>query len=81
MLKLLSKSIWTPLGLIASTSATDAAINKKIFGSGSKTLLKKYIMKLVKSPEESYLLIKGVNETIKNEAKEQKGKISHYVML
>ena len=39
------------------------------------------IMKLVKSPKESYLLIKGVNETIKNEAKEQKGKISHYVML
>ena len=31
------------------------------------------IMKIVKSLEESVLLIKGVNETIKNEAKEQKG--------
>ena len=31
------------------------------------------IMKIVKSLEESGLLIKGVNETIKNEAKEQKG--------
>ena len=30
------------------------------------------IMKIVKSLEESSLLIKGVNETIKNEAKEQK---------
>ena len=31
------------------------------------------IMKIVKSLEESGLLIKGINETIKNEAKEQKG--------
>ena len=31
------------------------------------------IMKLVKSFGESGLLIKGVSETIKNEAKEQKG--------
>ena len=31
------------------------------------------IMKIVKSLEESELLIKGVSETIKNEAKEQKG--------
>ena len=30
------------------------------------------IMRIVKSLEESGLLIKGVNETIKNEAKEQK---------
>ena len=31
------------------------------------------IMKIVKSFEESGSLIKGVNETIKNEVKEQKG--------
>ena len=31
------------------------------------------IMKIVKSLEESWLLIKGVSEIIKNEAKEQKG--------
>ena len=30
------------------------------------------IVKIVKSLEESILLIKGVSETIKNEAKEQK---------
>ena len=31
------------------------------------------IMKIVKSPEESGLLIKGISETINSEAKEQKG--------
>ena len=31
------------------------------------------IMTIVKSFEESGLLVKGINETIKNEAKEQKG--------
>ena len=31
------------------------------------------IMKIVKSLEESGLLLKGISETIKNEAKEQKG--------
>ena len=31
------------------------------------------IMKIVKSPEESGLLIKGVSKAIKNKAKEQKG--------
>ena len=31
------------------------------------------IMKIVKSLEESGLLIKGISETIKNDAKEQKG--------
>ena len=31
------------------------------------------IVKMVKSLEESGFLIKGINETIKNEAKEQKG--------
>ena len=30
-------------------------------------------MKIVKSLEESGLLVKGISETIKNEAKEQKG--------
>ena len=31
------------------------------------------IMKIVKSLEESGLLIKGISQTIKNEAKEQEG--------
>ena len=33
----------------------------------------KYIMKIVKSLEESVLVIKGASETIQNEATEQKG--------
>ena len=33
----------------------------------------KYILKVVKSPEDSGILLKGISETIKNEPKEQKG--------
>ena len=48
-----------------------------MFGSGFISLIiyneeMDDIMKIVKSLQESGLLIKGVSETIKNEAKEQK---------
>ena len=51
---------------------------EKFHGSGSTTLTisneeMKDIMKIIKSLEESGLLIKGITETIKNETKEQKG--------
>ena len=51
---------------------------KKNYVSGITALLisneeKEDIMKIVKSLEESGLLIKVISETIKNEAKEQKG--------
>ena len=39
VLKTLAKSILLPLVLIASASATDAAIHKKMFGSGNTTLI------------------------------------------
>ena len=50
---------------------------KKILGSGTTTLIisndeMKDIIKIVKSLEDSSLLLKGVSETIQNEAKEQK---------
>ena len=50
---------------------------KIIFGSGITSLTISNeemdgIMKIVRSLEESVLLIKGVSKTIKNEAKEQK---------
>ena len=50
-----------------------------MFGSGTTTLIilneeVNDIMKIVKSLEESGFLIKGVSETIKNEAKKQKGR-------
>ena len=39
VLKPLAKSVFMPLGLTVATSATDAAIHKKMFGSGSTTLI------------------------------------------
>ena len=74
ILKPLAKSVLITLGLTAAASATDAVIHQKMFGSGFTTLLisneeMNDIMKIVKSLEESELLIKGVSETIKNEAK------------
>ena len=78
ILKSLAKSVLKPLGLTAAASATDAVIHKKMFGSGTTTLIisneeMNDIMKTIKSLEESGLLINGVSKTIKNEAKEQKG--------
>ena len=71
------------MGLTAGASATDATIHKNTFGSGRPsdsalpmTILiisneeMNYTMKIVKSLEESGLLINGVSETIKNEAKD-----------
>ena len=76
--KPLSKSVLIPLELTVAALATDTAIHKKMFGPGFTTLKisneeMEYIMEIVKSLEDSGLLIKGVSETIKNEAKEQKG--------
>ena len=75
-----AKRLLMPLGLTTAVSATDAVIHKKTFGSGTTTLITSNekmndIMKIIKSLEESGLLIKGISETIKNEAKEQKGGI------
>ena len=77
----LLKSIIKPLGMLgptAAASATDAAINKKILGSGTATLIisndeMNDILKIIKSLEDFGVLLKGLNETIKNEVKEQKG--------
>ena len=64
-----------------AASATDAGIHKKILGSGhnnNNTLLITSndeindIIKIVKSFEDSGLLLKGVTETVQNEVKEQK---------
>ena len=66
LLKPLAKSVLIPLGLTAAKPTTDAAIQKKIFGTGMTTLIisneeMNYIMKIIKSLEESSLF-----ETIKN---------------
>ena len=78
VIKPLAKSVLIPLGLTAAASAADAGIHKKILGSGhnNTTLIISNdemddILKTVKSLEESGVLLKGVSETIQNEAKEQ----------
>ena len=73
----LAKSILIPLGLTAAASVTNAAIHKKMFGSGMTTLIISNeelndIMKIVKSLEISGWLIKGASQTIKNEANKLK---------
>ena len=71
------KSVLTPLGLTSAVSAKDAAIQRKMYGSGITILIISNeemtgIRKIVKALKDSGLLIKGVSETIQNEAKHQK---------
>ena len=74
----LAKNVLTPLGISAAMSAIDGSIKNKILGSGMTTLIisndeMNDILKIVKSLENSGLLLKGVSETIQHEAKEQRG--------
>ena len=79
VVKPLVKSVLISLGLTAAASAADAGIYKKILGSGhdhpsSRTLIIsnneiEEIIKIVKSLEDSGLLLKGVTETFQNELK------------
>ena len=76
----LAKSVLIPLGLTAAASAADAGIHK-ILGSGhnNNTAIiisndeMDDILKIVKSLEDSGVLLKGVSETIQRETKEQRG--------
>ena len=78
LLKPLTKSVLIPFALTIVVSATDAAIQKNIFGPGMTTLIisneemRNHIMKIIKSLQDPSLLIKGVSETIENETEEQK---------
>ena len=88
MIKPLAKSILIPLGLTAAASAADAGRHKKILGYGrchsscSASCNTKVLMiskdeindtiEIVKSLEDSDLLLKGVTETVQNEVTEQK---------
>ena len=78
VIKPLAKSVLIPLGLTAAASAVNAGILKKFLGSGTTTLIIsndeiKDIIRIVKSLEDSGLLLKGISKIIQNEAKEQKG--------
>ena len=75
VIKSLDKSILIPLGSTAAPSAADAGIHKKVLVSGTITLtISNYemedITRIVQSLEDSGSLLKGVSETIQNEAKE-----------
>ena len=73
----LLKSVIKPLGLLsltAASSAIDAGVQKKIYGSGRTTSVisneeMNDIMKIVQALEDSNVLLKGVTKTIKNETK------------
>ena len=74
----LAKNVLAPLGISAAMSAIDGNIKKKMLGSEVTTLIisndeMNDILKIVKSLENSGLLLKGVSETIQHEAKEQRG--------
>ena len=77
----LLKSVIKPLGLLDLTdvcSAIDDGDQKKIYGSGTTTLVVSNeemndIMKIVQALEYSNISLKVVTKTIKNETKEQKG--------
>ena len=81
VIKPLAISVLIPLGLTVAASAADAGIHKKILGSGrnnNTTLIISNdemddILKIVKSLEDSGVLLKGVSQTIQNEAEEQRG--------
>ena len=68
----LAKNVLAPL------FAIDGGIKKKMLGAGTTTLIISNdemddILKIVKSLEDSNVLLKGVSETIQHEAKEQRG--------
>ena len=74
----IDKKILVPLGLSAAMSATDAAIQKKMYGSRNTTLIisnddMKDLIKIVTALEEHDILLKGISKKSKNETKEQRG--------
>ena len=74
----LAKNVLALLALTAAMSEIDGSIKKKMIGSGTTTLIISNdeindIIKIVKSLENSGVILKGVSETIQHEAKEQRG--------
>ena len=77
VIETLGKSVLISLGLTAAASAADAGVHNKIFESGNTTLITSNnklgdIIKIVKSLEDSDLLLRGVTETVQNKIKEKK---------
>ena len=78
VLTTLAKSVLSILGVTATASATDGAIQKKIYALCTATLVfsnedSNDIIKIVKSLEDAGLFIKDVSEAVGNKEKERKG--------
>ena len=74
----IGKNILAPLGLSAAMSATDAAIQKRMYGSGDSMLIISNndlndLNKIITALEEHDILLKGTAKAIKNETQKQKG--------
>ena len=70
----LAKNVLAPLGLSAAMSTIDGSIKKKMLESGATTLIISNdemddILKIVKSLENSGVLLKGASQAIQHEAK------------
>ena len=66
------------MGLTAASLGIDAGVQKKIYCSGTATLVISNkemddIMKIVQTLEDSNIFLKGVTKTIKNQTKNEKG--------
>ena len=77
----LLQTVTKPLGLLglkAASSAIDASVQKKIYGSGTTTLVipnkeMNDIMKIVQALKDSGILLKKVTKTVKMKQKNKKG--------
>ena len=75
VLRQLAKIVSLQLRLTAATSATDASLKKKFYGTRITTPIisieeMKDIIKIIKSLAESGLLMKSVSDIVENEVKE-----------
>ena len=71
---LLAKNMLVSLEIAAAASAIEAGIQKKIHGSGTKSLIisneeMNNIMKIIQALDDSDILLKGVTKTSKNKTK------------
>ena len=85
VLQPLAKSALIPLELTAAASATDAAIHKEMFGSGTMKLIisNEYMndnMKIVRSFEESGLSINVLAKQLKTRRKNRRKISRNFVM-
>ena len=77
VIQTLAISVLITLGVTAAASTADAEIHNKILDSGTTILTisneeMEDIMKIIKSVEDSGILLKGVTEIIRNKKKTKK---------